>query len=126
MAQQTERRPTNQPPEQLHERPGHESKVQQKPIAEKAAQSGCGKLEGRIALITGGDSGIGRAVAIAFAKEGAKVVISYLKEHEDAAETKRLVEEKGGTCLTIAGDIGSEAFSAQLVRDTLNTFGALD
>jgi NAD(P)-dependent dehydrogenase (short-subunit alcohol dehydrogenase family) len=85
-----------------------------------------GKLEGRSALITGGDSGIGRAVAIGFAKEGADVAIVYLNEHEDAASTRRHVEEEGRRCVTIAGDIGDEAFCRHAVREALQHLGKLD
>ena len=87
---------------------------------------GCGKLRDKVAIITGGDSGIGRAVAIAFAKEGADVVIAYLDEHEDAAETKGLIEEAGRRCETFAGDLGAEANCIDLVQKTLATFGRLD
>jgi NAD(P)-dependent dehydrogenase (short-subunit alcohol dehydrogenase family) len=96
-----------------------------KPRAEDRTP-GCGKLRDKVALITGGDSGIGRATAIAFAKEGAKVAILYLNEHEDAAETKRLVEKEGRECRTIAGDVGNEAFCRQAVQDTIQEFGRLD
>jgi alkyl hydroperoxide reductase subunit AhpF len=91
-------------------RPGRESKMTPKPKAEIPHQKGTGKLARKVAIISGGDSGIGRAVAIAFAEEGAQVSVLYLNEHEDAAETKRLVEEHGAKCLLIAGDIGKEAF----------------
>jgi NAD(P)-dependent dehydrogenase (short-subunit alcohol dehydrogenase family) len=84
------------------------------------------KLENKVALISGGDSGIGRAVALAFAKEGANVVISYLNEHADAGETKNLVEETGKRCLIIAGDIGNETFCQQVVAETVKEFGQLD
>jgi len=77
-------------------------------------------------VITGGDSGIGRAVAIAFAREGADVLISYLNEHSDAAETKRLVEQHGRRCVTLAGDIGYETFCGQLVEQTVSQLGRLD
>jgi NAD(P)-dependent dehydrogenase (short-subunit alcohol dehydrogenase family) len=79
-----------------------------------------------VALISGGDSGIGRAVAVAFAKEGAAVAIVYLNEHSDAQETKRLVEEHGGRCLLIAGDVGDERFCQEAVHRTLDQLGALD
>ena len=72
---------------------------------------GCGKLRDKVALITGGDSGIGRAVAVLFAKEGADVAVVYFNEHKDAKETKRLVESQGGQCLLIAGDIRLEKFA---------------
>lgn len=97
-----------------------------KPKPEKDSHRGSGKLDGKVALITGGDSGIGRAVAIAFAKEGADVSIVYLNEHEDANETKRLVEEKGGRCLPMAGDIGDENFCREAVEKTVAELGKLD
>src|SRR5690606_718724 len=89
-------------------------------------QKGTGKLDGKVAIITGGDSGIGRAVAIAFAKEGARVAVLYLNEHKDARETKKLVEEEGGECLLIAGDVGQESFCRKAVRDVVRKFGGLD
>jgi NAD(P)-dependent dehydrogenase (short-subunit alcohol dehydrogenase family) len=87
---------------------------------------GCDRLKDKVALITGGDSGIGRAVAIAFAKEGADVAIAYLDEHEDAAETKRLVEAHGRRCITIAGDVGDERFCELAIARTVNDLGSLD
>ena len=81
-----------------------------RPIADDATHIGTGKLSGRVAIITGGDSGIGRAVAISFAKEGADIAIIYLNEHSDAKETKQLVEEHGRKCLLLAGDVGEEKF----------------
>lgn len=87
---------------------------------------GSGKLDGLAALITGGDSGIGRAVALAFAHEGADVAIVYLNEHDDAKETARLVEETGRQCLTIAGDIGKETICQKAVAQTVKRFGRLD
>jgi NAD(P)-dependent dehydrogenase (short-subunit alcohol dehydrogenase family) len=86
---------------------------------------GCDRLKDKVALISGGDSGIGRAVAIAFAKEGADVAIAYLDEHEDAAETKRLVESYGRRCITIAGDVGDKRFCDLLVARTINDLGSL-
>jgi NAD(P)-dependent dehydrogenase (short-subunit alcohol dehydrogenase family) len=87
---------------------------------------GSGKLEGRVALVTGGDSGIGRAVAIAFAREGADVVISYLSEDEDARDTGRWVEEAGRTAELVRGDISESAFARSLVTHTMDEFGRLD
>jgi NAD(P)-dependent dehydrogenase (short-subunit alcohol dehydrogenase family) len=87
---------------------------------------GCDRLKDKVALITGGDSGIGRAVAIAFAREGADVAIAYLDEHEDAAETKLLVEKQGRRCITIAGDIGDERFCEFAVARTVNDLGSLN
>lgn len=107
-------------------RPGLESAMRPRPKAEDDSVSGSGKLKGRVALITGGDSGIGRAVAIAFAKEGADVAIAYLDEDRDAAEAGRLVEEHGARCLLLRGDVGQPKFCAQLVRKTVEQLGRLD
>jgi NAD(P)-dependent dehydrogenase (short-subunit alcohol dehydrogenase family) len=106
--------------------PGSEDEMQ--PLADHGEKSykGCGKLEGAAALITGGDSGIGRAVAIAFAREGADVLISYLNEHEDAEETAELVRESGRKAVTVAGDIGSREHCEELVNRTIREFGRLD
>jgi NAD(P)-dependent dehydrogenase (short-subunit alcohol dehydrogenase family) len=92
----------------------------------KKSTPGCGKLEGKTAIVTGGDSGIGQAVAIAFAKEGANIVVVYLKEHEDAKETKREVEKAGRECLLISGDIGQEKFCQKVALKTLSTFKGID
>ena len=102
----THAEPTPPFPEQEQEPPGREAEMQ--PLADHGQDTyvGHGRLKDMVALITGGDSGIGRAVAIAFSREGADVLCSYLNEDEDAAETKRLVEEAGRRCLTVAGDIG--------------------
>ena len=100
--------------------------MEPKPRSEMHDYRAAGKLEGRAALITGGDSGIGRAVAIGFAKEGADVAIVYLEEHEDAESTRTLVEERGRRCITIAGDIGDEAFCRDAVARTVEAFGKLD
>jgi NAD(P)-dependent dehydrogenase (short-subunit alcohol dehydrogenase family) len=113
-------------PESQSGQPGRESEMKQKPQAEKPSHRGSGKLEGKAAVITGGDSGIGRAVAIAFAKEGADVMIGYLDEHQDAKETVRLVEEQGGKCASLAGDIGDESVARKLIDETVRTFGRLD
>ncbi|RIH82007.1 General stress protein 39 [Calidithermus terrae] len=108
------------------EPPGLESEMRPRPKAEDPGYRGCGKLEGKVALVTGGDSGIGRAVAIAFAKEGADVAIAYLQEHSDAEETKRRVEEHGRRCIAIAGDLGDEVVCRQVVQRVIETFGRLD
>jgi NAD(P)-dependent dehydrogenase (short-subunit alcohol dehydrogenase family) len=115
-----------QPKQHQNVRPGREKKMTPKPEAETPHHVGTGKLADKVAIITGGDSGIGRAVAIAFAKEGAKVVVSYLNEHDDAKETKSLVEKEGAECLLIAGDIGKEAFCQKIVKKTLDEFGRVD
>ena len=109
----------------LSTRPGHESEMTEKPQADRS-DGGSGKLQDKIALITGGDSGIGRAVAIAFAKEGADSVIVYLNEHEDAEESKRQVEQHGRRCLVMAGDIGDQNFCRQAVEKCVDEFGRLD
>ncbi|MGR3541548.1 MAG: SDR family oxidoreductase [Hasllibacter sp.] len=87
---------------------------------------GSGKLDGKVALITGGDSGIGRAIAALFAREGAKVAIAYLEEDRDAAKTKEIVEAEGGQCLLIPGDLGVKENAAKAVEDTVAEFGRLD
>jgi NAD(P)-dependent dehydrogenase (short-subunit alcohol dehydrogenase family) len=107
-------------------RPGLESEMKPRPVAQDDKHVGSGKLDGKVAFITGGDSGIGRAVANAFAKEGADVAISYLNEHSDAEETKRLVEERGRQCLLIPGDIGYESFCRQAVERVVKELGRLD
>ncbi|MBC7875747.1 MAG: SDR family oxidoreductase [Anaerolineales bacterium] len=113
------------PPQHQSRQPGLESKMRPVPISESSENSS-EKLKDKVALITGGDSGIGRAAAIAFAKEGAHVVIVYLNEHADAKETKRQVEQEGCRCLTIAGDIGNEKFCIQAIKRTMNEFKRVD
>ena len=114
------------PPQKQDRQPGIEAEMTPRPRAEDKSQRGSGKLEGRVAIITGGDSGIGRAVAIAFAKEGADVSVLYLNEHGDAEETRRLVEEKGRRCIVIAGDAGDEEFCREAVERTVRELGRLD
>lgn len=118
--------PQQFPAQHQERRPGLESAMQPQPKAEDRQYRAAGKLEGKTALITGGDSGIGRAIAILYAKEGADVAIMYLNEHEDAKETQRQVEQEGRRCLTIAGDIGDEQFCQQAVQRTVSELGRLD
>lgn len=115
-----------QQPRQHQPPPGSEAAMTPRPRADDPAYQDCAKLQDKVAIITGGDSGIGRAVAIAYAKEGADVSIIYLNEHKDAEETKRLVGQQGRRCITIAGDVGDEAFCARAVQETLDAFGHLD
>lgn len=116
----------SQPPQHQNQQPGIEAEMTPKPIANDRNYRGSGKLEGKVALITGGDSGIGRAVAIAYAKEGADVAIVYLNEDQDAQETRQQVEAEGRRCLCIAGDIGNESFCQQVVQQTVQELGHLD
>lgn len=117
---------SQRPPQHQEQRPGIESEMRPKPKTHDPNYKACGKLTGKVALITGGDSGIGRAVAVAYAKEGADISIMYLNEHSDAEETKRLVEEAGRRCITIAGDIGNEPFCKDAVKRTISELGKLD
>ncbi len=127
-AEQDPRKIGDQPPypEQDQPYPGSEAKMTPSPDYGESSYRGSGKLEGKVALITGADSGIGRAVALAFAREGADVVISYLDEDEDAEETARVVIESGRGALTIAGDIRDEQYCVDLVDQTVAKFGHLD
>ena len=113
-------------PQTQSRRPGIEAEMDPRPVAEDPKYKGSGKLKGKVAIITGGDSGIGRATAIAFAKEGANVAVLYLNEHEDAKETKRQVEEEGRRCILIAGDVGDERFCQKAVERTVKELGRLD
>ncbi len=114
------------PPQHQRQRPGREYKMRPQPRSGASEYVGCGKLRDKVALITGGDSGIGRAVAVLYAKEGADVAILYLNEHKDARETKRLVESQGRSCLLIAGDIGREKFCRAAVTQTKRELGKID
>jgi NAD(P)-dependent dehydrogenase (short-subunit alcohol dehydrogenase family) len=112
--------------ERLRERPGRRSKMRQKPITDNPSYKGAQKLEGKVVVITGGDSGIGRATAILFAKEGAKIAIPYYNEHEDAADTKHIIEQYGGEVLILAGDVGDERFCNKVADTTTEHFGSVD
>ncbi len=113
------------PAQSLDNMPGNENEMTPEPDY-TPRYPGCGKLESKTALITGGDSGIGRAVAALFAREGANVAIAYLDEHEDARETKAIVEKEGGEALLIAGDIGEKAHASDVVEKCVERFGGLD
>ncbi len=122
----TQSSPKLQPKQEQSQRPGIEAEMTPKPDSGMESYRGSDKLLNKVALITGGDSGIGRAVAIAFAKEGADVAIIYLNEHEDAQATQQQVEQIGRRCITIAGDIGDEQFCQQAVQETLSKLGQID
>ena len=114
------------PPQAQDHQPGIESEMEPRPKSEDDRYPGAGKLTDRAALITGGDSGIGRAVAVAFAKEGADVSIVYLEEDADAEETRELVEKHGRRCLLLRGDVGDPAFCREAVDRTVHELGRLD
>lgn len=114
------------PPQHQDNQPGIESKMHPQPICKKEMGMGCGKLKDKVAIITGGDSGIGRAIAVTFAQEGADVSIVYLNEHEDAKDTKKMVEEEGRRCILISGDVGNENFCKTAVKKTIKEFNHLD
>jgi NAD(P)-dependent dehydrogenase (short-subunit alcohol dehydrogenase family) len=114
------------PPQHQPVQPGLEYIMKPRPIFDNPDYIGSCKLEDKVALITGGDSGIGRAVSLAFAKEGANIVIVYFNEHKDAKETKALVEKQGRKCLLIAGDLRKESFCKKIIKDTILEFNKLD
>ncbi len=114
-------------PEQAQSKqPGMEYLMTPKPIFDNPNYKGSDKLKDKVAIITGGDSGLGRAAAIAFVKEGANVVIPYYNEHEDAKETKEYIEKLGGKCLLLAGDITDKNFCHHIVEETINKFGKIN
>lgn len=114
------------PPQEQKNLVGKEYEMTPRPIFDNPEYTGSGKLKGKVAIITGGDSGLGRAAAIAFAKEGANLVIPYYNEHEDAKETKSYIEKYGSQCLLLSGDITNPKFSERIVKETLKTFGKID
>lgn len=113
-------------PSQKQEVPGSQKRMEPYPDCGEQSYTGSGRLQGKVALITGGDSGIGRAVAIAYAREGADVAIAYLNEHDDAQETARWVEQAGRRCLLLPGDLAEKDHCEQLVAKTVDTFGRID
>ena len=114
------------PEQSQSKQPGMEYKMYPRPIFDNPNYKGSGKLKNKVAIITGGDSGLGRAAAIAFIKEGAKVVIPYYNEHKDAMDTKNYIENIGGECLFLSGDIADKKFSKEIVKKTLERFGKID
>jgi len=122
----TRRQPENPLPKQSQAKPGQEHALDPQPRFLAPDYVGSGKLEGMVALVTGGDSGIGRAVAVLFAREGADVAIAYLSEDADAKTTRRYVEQEGARCITIAGDVKDPAFCERAVRQTVDALGGLD
>jgi len=118
--------PLTFPPQHQPIQPGIENIMCPRPIFNNPDYIGSCKLKNKVALITGGDSGIGRAVSLAFSKEGADIVIVYFNEHIDAEETKALVEAEGRRCVLIAGDLREESFCKKIVEDTISAFGQLD
>jgi len=114
------------PEQSQKQQPGMEYLMTPQPIFDNPNYKGSGKLQGKVAIITGGDSGLGRAAAIAFVKEGAKVVIPYYNEHKDAKETKEYIERLGGECLLLSGDITDKNFCQYIVNETLKKFNKID
>ncbi|WP_203308498.1 SDR family oxidoreductase [Sphingomonas beigongshangi] len=119
-------RPTPPYPAQQQPIPGRTDAMDPRPDHGEDSYRGSGKLEGRKAIVTGGDSGIGRAVALAFAREGADVLVAYLDEHDDAAETKRLVEEAGRQAVLVPGDLSDPAHCRTVVDQAVAAFGRID
>lgn len=118
--------PKKFPPQHQNQMPGVETKMQPEPISVDENYKASGKLSSKVAIVTGGDSGIGKSAAIYFAKEGADIAIFYLEEDGDAAETKRLIEAEGRQCLLFPGDIGSESFCLDNIKKVIEHFGKID
>ncbi len=114
------------PPQCQECQPGIESVMIPRPIFYNPNYRACGKLSGKVAIVTGGDSGIGRAVSVTYAMEGAKVVIVYLNEHGDAEETKKCIESLGGYCMLISGDLKDPNFCKSVIDNTINKLGKID
>lgn len=114
------------PPQQQYRQPGIEALMTPAPMSDNPNAKGSGRLKGKTAIVTGGDSGIGRAVAYAFAKEGANLVIAYLNEDKDAQETKKGVEERGAKCVLVPGDLTKETQASKVVQEALRCFSRLD
>ena len=118
--------PMSVPEQKQDKQPGFESLMNPRPIFDNPNCIGSSKLMNKVAIITGGDSGIGKAVALSYAREGADIAIVYLDEHEDAEETKMLIEAKGRKCVLIPGDIGDDTFCNEAVSKTIHTLGKID
>src|SRR5437588_7744539 len=114
------------PPQHQRKQPGRQYKMRPQPRSGVRDYTACGKLRDKVALITGGDSGIGRAVAILFAKESADIAVVYFNEHRDARKTKRLVEAEGRKCLLLIGDVGREKFCKDAVQRTRRELGKIN
>ncbi|MCB2376509.1 SDR family oxidoreductase [Hymenobacter sp. BT635] len=122
-----ETKPTSLPPQQQDQQPGLETEMTPQPEYIRATYKGSGKLAGKVALITGGDSGIGRSVAVHFAREGADVAITYLPDEEqDAYDTRQLIEQEGRRCLTLPGDLREASFCQEIVERTVQELGGLN
>jgi NAD(P)-dependent dehydrogenase (short-subunit alcohol dehydrogenase family) len=121
-----EKHPKPTYPSQKQEVPGIESEMDPKPDYGEKSYKGSGKLEGKAAVITGGDSGIGRAVALAYAREGADILISYLSEESDAEETAKAVEDAGRRCVKVPGNISEEAHCKAIIDRAVKEFGKVD
>jgi NAD(P)-dependent dehydrogenase (short-subunit alcohol dehydrogenase family) len=113
------------PPQHQERQPGIEAEMHPQPRYQHPQHRPCNMLENRVVLITGGDSGIGRATAVAAAREGAKIAFTYLDERQDADDTKKLIEGTGQPCVTFSGDIGDRAFCERVVKETVEQFGEL-
>ena len=114
------------PPQTQDEQPGHQTEMRPQPESIREGYRGAERLKGKVAIVTGGDSGIGRAVALHFAREGATVAFGYLNEEEDAAETERLIRAEGGECLALSGDVGDPEWCRGFVRLVMETYDRLD
>jgi NAD(P)-dependent dehydrogenase (short-subunit alcohol dehydrogenase family) len=114
------------PPQTQEKQPGRETEMTPRPAFEAPEYRPAGKLRGKVALITGGDSGIGRAVALLFAREGADIAVVYLSEHEDARETQRLVKAEGRRCILIDGDVGEARFCRAAINRTIDELGGVN
>lgn len=118
--------PLTFPPQHQNIQPGMEYKMNPLPIFDNPNYVASGKLQDKVVIISGGDSGIGRAISVLFAKEGADIVIAYFNEHEDANKTKQIIESYGRSCLLLPGDLRDENFSSYIVESTINIFGKID